>query len=183
MYINTYFATTHLYLTMQLEREAGVKAFRNEWQKVSMNIILTHGQLYNSHEEFFKKSDLTAQQYNILRILRDLYPKPISTSVLRSRMLDKMSDTSRLVSRLKTKGLVDVDRNPGDKRLVNILISEKGQEVLGMLDYELYKLDNLLQGLTESEAIQLSSLLEKARQSIMSAEERLAAMPVIEQTA
>jgi DNA-binding MarR family transcriptional regulator len=168
---------------MQLEREAGVKAFRNEWQKVSMNIILTYSQLYNSHEEFFKRSDLTAQQYNILRILRDLYPKPISTSVLRSRMLDKMSDTSRLVSRLKVKGLVDVDRNSSDKRLVNILISDKGLEVLGMIDYELYKLDNLLQGLSESEAMQLSALLEKSRQSILSADERLAAIPVIEHTA
>ncbi|MBD1396241.1 MarR family transcriptional regulator [Pontibacter sp. JH31] len=158
---------------MQLERQLCMIAIRNEWQKASLNIILTNSLLINGYEEFFKKNDLTAQQYNILRILRDQFPKPISTSVLRNYMLDKMSDTSRLVSRLKTKGLVDVDRNSSDKRLVNILVSDKGLKLLGLIDLELYKLDNLMQGLSEEEAVQLSNLLEKARMSIKTADARL----------
>ena len=174
MYIKIIFRTKIPRPTMQLEREVCMIAIRNEWQKASLNIILTNGLLINGYEEFFRKNDLTAQQYNILRILRDQFPKPISTSVLRGYMLDKMSDTSRLVSRLKAKGLVEVDRNSNDKRLVNILISAKGQKLLNLIDFELYKLDNLLQGLTEEEAAQLSSLLEKARVSIKTADERLA---------
>jgi DNA-binding MarR family transcriptional regulator len=164
---------------MHLEHEVGIKAFRNDWQKASMNVIITYGLLFNSHEEFFRKFDLTAQQYNIMRILRDVYPKPISTSVLRTRMLDKMSDTSRLVSRLKSKGLVEVDRNSNDKRLVNILISSKGQDLLEVIDHELYKLDNLLQGLSEEEAMQLCHLLEKVRKSIHTADARISTLSVI----
>ncbi|WP_018477850.1 MarR family winged helix-turn-helix transcriptional regulator [Pontibacter roseus] len=168
---------------MQLESETGIKTFRNDWQKASMNIILTYGLLYNSHEDFFRQYDLTAQQYNIMRILREAFPKPISTSVLRNRMLDKMSDTSRLVSRLKSKGLVEVCRNASDKRLVNIVLSTKGHNLLAAIDGELYKLDNMLQGLSEEEAVQLSQLLEKARKSLQTADKRIKALAEVEQTA
>lgn len=160
---------------MQSQNGVGIFAYRNEWQHASLNIILTNSLLLNSYEEFFKKHDITGQQYNILRILREHYPKPVSTSVLRNNMLDKMSDTSRLVGRLKTKGLVEVERNISDKRLVNIVISDKGFRLLDHIANNLYKLDNLLQGLTEEEATTLASLLAKARESISTAEERLPA--------
>ncbi|MDO6391345.1 MarR family transcriptional regulator [Pontibacter sp. BT731] len=160
---------------MQSQRSVGVFAYRNEWQHASLNIILTNSLLLNSYEEFFKKHDVTGQQYNILCILREHYPKPVSTSLLRNCMLDKMSDTSRLVGRLKTKGLVEVERNISDKRLVNIVISDKGFRLLEHIGNNLYKLDNLLQGLTEQEATTLASLLAKARESISTAEERLSA--------
>lgn len=168
---------------MHLEREVGISAFRNDWQKASLSVILTYGLLFNSHEEFFREFELTAQQYNIMRILREKAPKPISTSILRDCMLDKMSDTSRLVSRLKSKGLVEVDRNSNDKRLVNIIISQKGQKLLSVIDEELYRLDNMMQGLTEEEAVQLSTLLEKARTSIRTADKRLAVLADVEQSA
>lgn len=158
---------------MQSERGVGIFAYRNEWQKASLNIILTNSLLLNSYEEFFKNHDVTAQQYNILRILREHHPKPVSTSVLRTNMLDKMSDTSRLVGRLKSKGLVEVDRNVSDKRLVNIIISQKGQNLLNQISGELFKLDNLVQGLTEEEASTLAFLLEKVRESITTADVRL----------
>ena len=158
---------------MQSQQCVGIFAYRNEWQHASLNIILTNSLLINSYEEFFRKHDVTGQQYNILRILQEHHPKPVSTSVLRNHMLDKMSDTSRLVARLKTKGLVDVERNFSDKRLVNIVISEKGFNLLNKIGNDLYKLDNLLQGLSEEEATTLASLLVKARESISTAEERL----------
>ncbi len=159
---------------MQSQRSVGVFAYRNEWQRASLNIILTNSLLLNSYEEFFKRHDITAQQYNIMRILREHYPKPVSTSVLRNHMLDKMSDTSRLVGRLKTKGLVVVERNVSDKRLVNIVISDKGLELLEQIASEFHKVDNLMQGLTEKEATTLADLLEKARESINTSETRLA---------
>jgi DNA-binding MarR family transcriptional regulator len=159
---------------MQSQPSVGVYAYRNEWQRASLNIIVTNSLLLNSYEEFFKRHDITAQQYNILRILREHFPKPVSTSVLRNHMLDKMSDTSRLVGRLKTKGLVDVERNVSDKRLVNIVISDKGLELLEQIASEFHKVDNLMQGLTEDEATTLANLLEKARESINTADVRLA---------
>jgi MarR family transcriptional regulator, 2-MHQ and catechol-resistance regulon repressor len=158
---------------MHFEKEVGLSSFRNDWQRASLNLLFTHGFVLNSHEAFFKPFELTAQQYNILRILKEQFPKPVSTSVLRERMLDKMSDASRLVSRLHTKGLVEVTRNSLDKRLVNILISAKGQILLSKIDGELHKLDSLLQGLTEAEVLQLNELLDKVRNSIKTVNERI----------
>ncbi|GHA58776.1 MarR family winged helix-turn-helix transcriptional regulator [Pontibacter akesuensis] len=157
---------------MILENEVGIKSFRNEWQKASVSILYTYGFLSNGYETFFKRHNITSQQYNALRILRDQHPKPVSTSFMREKMLDKMSDASRLVSRLSAKGLVTVTQNPADKRLVNILISPVGQELINNIDADLGELDNLLKGLTEEEATTLVHLLYKVRESINAADEK-----------
>lgn len=159
---------------MHFENEVGVK-IRNEWQKASLNLLYTCGFLFNGYESFFKRYGLTTQQYNALRILRDNYPSPLSTSGLRDKMLDKMSDTSRLVSRLNAKGFVDVKQNPHDKRLVNIVLSEKGHRLMAAIDPELDLLDSLMHSLSEEEATQLSELLNRVRASIKTASKRIRA--------
>lgn len=164
---------------MSLNNQLCISSFRNEWQKASISILYTHGFLSNSQESFFKKRSLTSQQYNALRILREQFPKPVSTSFLREKMLDKMSDASRLVSRLNAKGLVDVSQNPTDKRLVNILISTEGLTILSEIDQELFQLDALMQGLTEDEASTLVDLLSKVRESIATVGDRVAALESI----
>ncbi|MBB6610280.1 MarR family transcriptional regulator [Pontibacter sp. Tf4] len=164
---------------MHFENEVGVK-IRNDWQKAGLNLLYTSGFLFNGYESFFKRFSLTTQQYNALRILRDHYPRPISTSGLREKMLDKMSDTSRLVSRLNGKGFVEVKQNPHDKRLVNIVLSEKGHTLMETIDPELTLLDSLMQGLSEEEAVQLSQLLNKVRASIKTASRRIRAAAPIE---
>ncbi|WP_089320848.1 MarR family transcriptional regulator [Pontibacter ummariensis] len=131
-----------------------------------MSILYTYGFLSNSYNRFFQKYGLTGQQYNALRILRDQYPRPVSTSFLREKMLDRMSDASRLVSRLQGKGLVEVTTNIGDKRLVNILISDKGQKALGAIDKDLHQVDAMIESLTEEEAKELAELLHKVRESL-----------------
>lgn len=151
---------------MNLEQEVGYKYFRNEWQKASMSILYTQGILYNTYENFFKQFGLTFQQYNALRILRDQYPKPVSTSFLREKLLDKMSDASRLVSRLSAKELVTVTQNASDKRLVNILVSDKGFKVLEGIDSSLPDLDEKLFGISEEEATTIAKLLVKLRSSL-----------------
>ncbi|PRY15702.1 DNA-binding MarR family transcriptional regulator [Pontibacter ummariensis] len=160
---------------MIIENEVGIASFRNEWQKASISIVYTYGFLSNGYESFFKKHGLTTQQYNALRVLRDQFPKPVSTSFLREKMLDKMSDASRLVSRLSAKGLVSVTQNPSDKRLVNILITEEGSQIISNIDQDLPHLDAMLQGLTEKEAQTLVELLYKVRESIKTVDERIAA--------
>ncbi|WP_114784482.1 MarR family winged helix-turn-helix transcriptional regulator [Botryobacter ruber] len=152
---------------MQIETELGPNyTFRNEFQKGCINVVYTSGFVFNFYERFFKRYELTFQQYNILRILRNKHPEPVSTSVLREVMLDKMSDVSRLVSRLEAKGFLTVSPNPVDKRLVNIVISDKGLRLLAEIDKELHVLDSMFQDLTEEEVIQLSNLLDKARASV-----------------
>lgn len=157
---------------MELAQEIGISSFRNDWQKASISILYTYGFMSNGHEQFFKRHGLTSQQYNVLRILHDQFPKPVSTSFLREKMLDKMSDASRLVNRLNVKGLVEVAQNSTDKRLVNILISGEGQKMFDSIEGDLPNLDALMQGLTLEEAQQLTMLLDKVRESIMSLEER-----------
>ncbi|MCC9168337.1 MarR family winged helix-turn-helix transcriptional regulator [Pontibacter harenae] len=156
---------------MMIENEMGIPAFRNEWQKASIGIVFTYGLLYNGYEKFFKKHGLTSQQYNILRILNDKHPEPVSTSYLREMMLDKMSDASRLVNRLSSKGLVDVSQNPSDKRLVNIVLSDKGVRTCQQVLQDIHNLDAYLKGISEDEAKQLTDLLFKVRESIRDVEE------------
>ncbi|MCC9138257.1 MarR family winged helix-turn-helix transcriptional regulator [Pontibacter silvestris] len=156
---------------MNLENETGIKNFRNTWQKASISLIYTYGFLSNGYETFFKKYDITGQQYNALRILKGQYPKPISTSFLRENMLDKMSDASRLVSRLSSKELVDVSTNSYDKRLVNILLSNKGLELISVIEKEVFELDALMHGINEEEAEQLIEILTKVRKHLKSKNE------------
>lgn len=151
---------------MNLKNKLGVKSFRNEWQKASMSILSTHGFLCDKQQAFFKRYGLTGQQHNALRILRDQFPRPVSTCFLREKMLDRMSDASRLVGRLTAKRLVEAGRSTGDKRLVNIVISEEGQKILGAIDKDIYELDKMLQGITEEEAGTLVELLHKVRESL-----------------
>ena len=84
--------------------------------------------------EIFKPFDLTLQQYNVLRILRGQYPNPITVIAIIERMLDKMSNASRLVDKLLAKDLVIRRLCPHDRRAVDVIITEKGLELLEKLD-------------------------------------------------
>jgi DNA-binding MarR family transcriptional regulator len=110
---------------MGIEKDIQQQAFRNEHQKAAVNIIFSASWLNEKIKLFFSAEDITSQQYNILRILRGTQ-KPMSTLQIRERMLDKMSDTSRIVERLLKKGLVEKKVCPADKRLVDVNISKKG---------------------------------------------------------
>jgi DNA-binding MarR family transcriptional regulator len=140
------------------------KDFRSEFHKASVNIIYSSNWILEKVKEFVNKEDITPQQYNILRILRGS-PTPISTLQIRERMLDKMSDTSRLVERLVKKELVDKKISAVDKRLVDVSISEKGLQLLDRLDEQNEELDSVTNRLTTAEALMLNQLLDKMRGS------------------
>jgi len=91
---------------MGIEKDIQQTNFRNEFQKMSINIIYTANWLNEKMGQILSTEDITQQQYNILRILRGS-ECPLSTLKIRERMLDKMSDTSRIVDRLIVKGLVE----------------------------------------------------------------------------
>jgi MarR family transcriptional regulator, 2-MHQ and catechol-resistance regulon repressor len=91
---------------MGLEKDIQQKNFSSQKQKAMINLLLTYGWMIEKIKDFLSKEDITHQQFNILRILRGSLPKPLSTLQIRERMLDKMSDTSRIVDRLVVKGLV-----------------------------------------------------------------------------
>ena len=139
--------------------------FRNEYHKAAVNIIYTFNWMSEQTKEVFASADITPQQFNILRILRGSLPNPLSTLQIRERMLDKMSDTSRIVDRLIAKGLVKKGTCKTDRRLVDVIITDKGKKVLEKLDLRQDEMDNIVASLTRKEAQTLSELLDKMRGS------------------
>jgi DNA-binding MarR family transcriptional regulator len=149
-------------INMGLEKDINQKSFRNEWQKAMINLTYTHNWMNEQFKAMLDKFDLTAQQFNILRILRGA-GTPLSTLQIRERMLDKMSDTSRIVDRLILKGLVKKTTCQHDKRLVDVIITSAGQQILKQIDDLNAEMDGIIQGLSDDEARQLNGLLDKIR--------------------
>lgn len=149
---------------MSIEQDINQKKFRNEHQKVTINIIYTFNWITEQSKAIFEKADITAQQFNILRILRGA-GAPLSTLQIRQRMLDKMSDTSRIVDRLILKGLVKKNICKSDKRLVDVSITDKGRKLLEKLDKHDDEMDAITGSLSEAEAKTLNKLLDKIRNS------------------
>lgn len=148
---------------MKLEEEIKQKKFRNEFHKLAVNIIYTHSWLMNYHKKIFDKFDITSNQFNILRILRGQYPKPASINMLKERMLDKMSDASRLVDRLLKKGLVERKISSDDRRKVDVIITKKGLHLLSQIDELNSEFDRVFKNINKQEAQILNDLLDKLR--------------------
>ncbi|MBP9927157.1 MAG: MarR family transcriptional regulator [Cyclobacteriaceae bacterium] len=148
---------------MTIEEEIKQQKFRTPQQKAILNILFTANWIQNKQKEFFEPHGITGQQYNILRILRGKHPNQISAAEIKTRMLDKNSDVSRLIDRLILKELVVKTQCPKDKRAFDIIISETGLELLRKLDTTINKLDHQVIGLSNDDAIILSDMLDKGR--------------------
>jgi DNA-binding MarR family transcriptional regulator len=146
---------------MSIEKEIKSR-FRNEHHKATVNLQFTANWLEERLKKYFEKGGLTNQQYNILRILRGSV-EPLSTLKIRERMLDKMSDTSRIVDRMVSKGLVEKKENTKDKRLVDITITHKGLDLVDWLDTFSTEIDEITQNLNDDEVKLLNTLLDKVR--------------------
>lgn len=147
---------------MELEKEIAQKSFKSERHKAMVNLIYTYYWANNLTRSDFTDYDITPQQYNILRILRGQHPNPSTINLLKERMLDKMCDASRMVDRLKQKDLIDRCVNKKDRRSVDIIISQKGLDLLSKIDAEVNQ-ERLMQNLSDDEAKQLNTLLDKLR--------------------
>ena len=148
---------------MQLQKETYTTQFESEHQQAIVNVLYTYSWCIDRLKQIIVPYEITTQQFNILRILRGQYPKPSTINLLRARMLDKMSDASRIVDRLVQKDLVFKKANGSDKRAVDILISAKGLELLDQMDKEVSTSSIISSNLTEHEAAQLNFLLDKMR--------------------
>ncbi len=148
---------------MGIEQDIHQKTFTDSKQKALINLLFTYGWVIERIKNVLVPEGITHQQYNILRILRGAHPQPLSTLQIRERMLDKASDTSRLVDRLIIKDVAKKTTCPKDKRLVDVIITDKGQKLLKKLDSEVNAMNEVMKALTEGEAEQLSNLLDKMR--------------------
>ncbi len=148
---------------MGIEKDINQSHFRNDYQKAIINLIYTFNWVRDRIQGQLTAHKLTTQQYNILRILRGA-KQPLSTLQIRERMLDKMSDTSRIVDRLIVKNLVEKTICKKDKRLVDVMITNKGLNLLKVMDVYSEEMDKVMGNLSETEAHQLNVLLDKVRQ-------------------
>jgi DNA-binding MarR family transcriptional regulator len=148
---------------MKIEEEINQKQFRDVYEKVMVNVLFTGSWLQNYNNQFLKDYDLTVQQYNVLRILRGQSPEKIMLNEIQSRMLDRMSNASRLVDKLKNKQLVERKACKHDRRKVDIWITPLGLEVLEKIDAKMADFYEIFYQLTEEESETISHLLDKLR--------------------
>ncbi|UTW60901.1 MarR family transcriptional regulator [bacterium SCSIO 12741] len=148
---------------MRIEDEIKQKQFKSDLQRALVNLHYTYLFLNRTHSERLKPYGISSQQFNILRILRGQYPNPASIKLLTERMMDKMSNASRLVDKLLAKKLVERTSCPEDRRRVDVVITEKGLELIEKASNELDGAAEKFK-LTSEEAIELSRLLDKMRE-------------------
>lgn len=148
---------------MKIEEEIKVSQFSDEWHRCTVNILYTYNWINNELEQRASKQGITLKQFNVLRILRGQYPKPATNNLIKSRMLSTTPDISRMIDRMVTKGLVSRCQSGGDKRAVDLVITEKGLEILHHLEDPMLMKDILPHKITAEEAVQLSDLLDKLR--------------------
>lgn len=139
------------------------KEFKDQFNKAVVNLIFTHSYLVTAQNTLFKPHDLSPEQYNVLRILRGQNGVPATVSSIQDRMLNKMSNASRLVEKLKLKDLVKREECPSDRRQVDVVITEKGLELLRQLEVQVEESNRNFVKLTTEEAAQLNGLLDKLR--------------------
>ena len=148
---------------MKIEEEIKQSAFKDVYQKAYINVVYTSNWLDQKQAALFKPYGLTLPQYNVMRILRGQYPKPATVNLLIDRMLDKTSNASRIVDKLEAKEVVTRKQCPTDRRTVDILITEKGLNLLQEMDSLGDGGQIGLKSLSQEEAEQLSGLLDKIR--------------------
>lgn len=156
------FGLSCFFISMKIEDEIKQPKFKDPFQKAVINLIFTASWLQSKHQDFFKTAGITNQQFNILRILKGQHPKSTSATEIKSRMLDRNSDVSRLLDRLVLKKFITKQVCPNDKRAADITITQDGLSILAELDKRQAEIDRVL-NLTEEEAKQLSDLLDKSR--------------------
>ena len=133
-------------------------------KKIILNIMYTNNILSERFNEVLKPYDLSGEQYNVLRILRGQKGNPANMCVIQERMVAKTSNTTRLVDKLLLKELVTRNVCPDNRRKIEVLITQKGLDVLAELDPKVNGHEKAMTtNLTPQELEQLNELLEKYR--------------------
>ncbi|PRY86631.1 MarR family winged helix-turn-helix transcriptional regulator [Mongoliibacter ruber] len=149
---------------MKIEEAIQQKAFKDIYNKAVVNLLYTQSYIVSKQSSLFKPFGLSPEQYNVLRILKGQNGNPITVSSIQDRMLNKMSNASRLVEKLKQKGFINREECPRDRRQVDVVITDQGMEVLKQLEEKIHSLNRELIQLNEEEIGQLNNLLDRLRE-------------------
>lgn len=132
--------------------------------KIILNIMYTQNVINEKFNEILKPHDISGEQYNVLRILRGQKGNPANMSMIQDRMIARTSNTTRLVDKLLLKEYVTRKVCPENRRKIEVLITQKGLDILSQLDPKLLEHNSsLAKKLNTEEQKQLNTLLEKYR--------------------
>ncbi|HLO43504.1 MAG TPA: MarR family transcriptional regulator [Leadbetterella sp.] len=149
---------------MSLEQEIKqTRPFKSVYEKTLVNIMFTNNWIFFKQNKYLKKFDISSQQYNVLRILNGQKDKPLTINEIIDRMLDKMSNASRLVDKLYAKGYVSREQKIGNRRACDVKITSKGKVFLEEVTKSITAIEKDLDSLNEAEYEELNRLLDKLR--------------------
>ncbi len=149
---------------MKIEDEIKSTVALDLSKKIILNIMYTNNILSERFHEVLKPYDLSGEQYNVLRILRGQKGNPANMCVIQERMVAKTSNTTRLVDKLLLKELVTRNVCPDNRRKIEVLITQKGLDVLAELEPKVNNHEKFMTtNLNPEELEQLNELLEKYR--------------------
>jgi len=146
-----------------IEEEIKQKKFASERQKLAINILFTSSWISLMSNHLLKNYQISTEQFNVLRILRGQYPNNCSIQTILERMIDRSSNASRIVEKLRLKALVTRKECEQDRRLVDVLITTKGLDLLAEIDVSLEKWEETFRNITQEEAKELNRILDKLR--------------------
>jgi DNA-binding MarR family transcriptional regulator len=148
---------------MKLEEEIGQSRFKSCRHKLAVNLHFTASWYHRVIAEWLAPYELSLQQYNVLRILRGQYPKPSRVTLVQERMIDRMSNVSRLIEKLRRKELVERQACCNDRRAVDLVITDKGLTLLKQMDEVEKQWLDTFHTLSPEEVQALNQLLDKLR--------------------
>lgn len=149
---------------MPIEQDIKQTKFSSEYEKAAINILFTGSWLHQNDTARLKKHGITPEQYNVLRILRGSHPKPLMLADITSRMIDRSSNATRLVEKLRQKAFAKREICENNRRQVDIVITEKGLSLLSRIDKQASEWPEILKNISKSEAQELNRILDKLRE-------------------
>jgi DNA-binding MarR family transcriptional regulator len=150
-----------------LEEVIKTKPIKDPYSRAYLNIMYTGTWMVSRINQVLKPFDLSEPQYNVLRILRGQHSEAMPLYEIQDRMIQKMSNVSRLIDKLLDKGLVVRKECRDNRRKVDIMITKKGLDMLDEVDPDLTRLfDAMAKNLKKDDARLLSDMLDELRKDV-----------------
>ena len=149
---------------MKLEQELKMTKFENAEQRDSLNVVFTGAWISDRTNSLLKPFGISEHQFNVLRIVRGQKGNPINMLEVQERMIYRTSNTTRMVEKLKQKGLLIRQECAENRRKVDIFITDAGLELLDRIEPTLRNNgEKMFENLSVNESTQLADLLDKLR--------------------
>ena len=149
---------------MKLSEEIQQSTFRSVHTEAVLNIHFTSSWLLRIVQAELNAFEISHEQYNILRILRGNREGTYCLRDVQERMLNRTANTTRLVEKLRKRGLLSRRPNPNNRRMVGVRITQAGLDLLEEMDGPIQEIDRRMQAdLSSEEASRITEILDGLR--------------------